>query len=1136
MRPRNILLFSSNFSFKPLIGAVALLVIFASIVVAPAWAGDSQATQPARLLESTGLEILKRPSATPEARPTVKSAVPLGTRRETQAIESKLTAHDNPSPISAVRFIENLGQFDPTVKFQGKIGLQTVWLTSDGIVFDATRPARASKETAILPTSSTNDRKVFPPPLSRRTNSESRIIDRLVFSEDFVGSSSPKPEGKEPQPGTYNYLQSRDIAEWRTNARSYAEVIYRDLWPGIDLRIYAKGSDLEQEFIVKPGGDLTRVHIAYRGINKLNVAKDGSLEVATAFGTLRETKPQLYQKVASTRATVDGRYRLIGEQSYTFEVDSHNTAYALVIDPTILYSTFLGGSMGMRYTHIQEWASGIAVDQAGDAYVAGVTASLDFPTTPGAFQTSPPSGSFITKLNANGSSLVYSTYLGYDASISSIAVDAAGQAYVTGSTGNGHMFPTTPNAYWPTDRLHSCASSDFYVTALSSGGDSLLYSSCFNISDDAGSYIGLGYAPRSIAIDNNGRVYISGGAGAAVPTTSNAYQQSFPGGPSAYVAIFDTKQSGTSSLTYATYLGPTSIQFTALALGIAVDSYGQVYLAGRTSGDFPVTPGAFQTTYPSSGYWSSFVSKINPSATGYQSLIYSTYLGGTRDASTYAIAVDNTGSAYLTGYTLGDFPITPGAFQTSGGNGFVTKLNPGGSGLVYSTYINGVQAGNGMAVTPQGYASIVGTTDNTNLTVTTDAFEPTYSGGYYYSLDAFLTVLNSMGSGLIYSTYLGGEGDDAADTVAIDQAGDVYIAGWTSSPNFPVTAYAFQPILNPGFGGECNGWGCYGADAFVTKFPLGGTFRVLQIVPASGGNSGKFTATIFGSGFQSGASVKLSGGGQADLVADSVTVGSGGLLLMPTFNLQGAATGTRDVVVTNADKSVISLPQAFTIVSGGAPNIQMFKTSTPAVPGRSMTWVITVTNTGTVDSGTLPIVEALEPWFTFLSSNPAPSAIRQAPKPFPPGSDGNYDAFIEWDIPSLPAGQFLNIRYTVALDQAFPVDLMVSGPSCIERANDVCEASFAACALVAVGTCILQPELCIETCRACGFEHILCEEAAGAICTILNKRTTSMLSRKFVPYACGGILLDRGLKTRHFGDLAGHDTYSANLRDSILVH
>ena len=167
---------------------------------------------------------------------------------------------------------------------------------------------------------------------------------------------------------------------------------------------------MEQEFIVQPKGDLSRVQIRYRGIDKLGIAQDGGLEVTTAFGKLRETKPLIYQHISDKRIIIDGSFKLTSRTSYTFEVEPHQAKYALVIDPTLLYSTFLGGSSSNN-----EVVTGIAVDASGNAYIAGSKASTDFPTTPGAFQTSTSTTGggteFITKVNATSSALVYSTYL-----------------------------------------------------------------------------------------------------------------------------------------------------------------------------------------------------------------------------------------------------------------------------------------------------------------------------------------------------------------------------------------------------------------------------------------------------------------------------------------------------------------------------------------------------------------------------------------------------------------------------------------------------------------------------------------------------------------------------------------------------
>lgn len=867
----------------------------------------------------------------------------------------------NPSP-STVVFIENLGQFDPKVKFQAKIGSQTAWLTTGGIVFDATRQAGAGNvlAAALQPSDSPSSADAVLPFALNRAKPESQTIDRLVFSEDFIGAGCCwQVGGRDPQPGVYNYFPSRDAATWRTNVRRYAEVIYRDIWPGVDLRIYGNGSDLEQEFILQPGADLSRVQINYRGIDGLKVAKDGSLEVATAFGTLREMKPRLYQQMASKKVTVAGRYRLINERSYTFQVEAHNPLYALVVDPTLLYSTYLGGSAGNspdNYNH--EIATGIAVDASGNGYVVGTTYSTDFPTTPGAFQVSPPSYSFITKLNATGSTLVYSTYLGQYTGISAIAVDATGQAYVTGSTWGGVAFPTTPNAYWPTTSQQQCASTDLFVTKLSSAGNQLIYSSCFNSNA----------TPSAIAIDSFGKAYIAGSAGYSIPTTPNAYQSYYQNMPSSvFVTAFDTAASGIASLYYSTYLGvPLGLNAPnaqSSASGIAVDSFGKAYVTGYAPFGFPVTPGAFQVSHGACNSWSfvpcidAFVAKLDPAATtGSQSLIYSTYLGGIGGDQGNAIAVDASGEAYVTGtsmYGSNSFPVTPGAFQVTNPNQnvyintFVTKLSAGGSKLIYSTYLDGTDYyawGNGIAVDSLGDAYVAGRTNASDFPVTADAFQTTYSKPVcapspHDCSSAFLTKLNPAGSALIYSSYLGGSSDDGATSVAIDQNGDAYVAGYADSGDFPTTLGVFQPSRD--------GTG----DAFVTKFPLTAlpALSISGIGPASGGNVGPITTHVQGGGFRPGATVELIGG--STVVGSNPLVGSQGRTIDATFALAGAPVGSYSLKVVNPDGTSATLPNAFAVQQGGGPQVSVNIVGRSVIHGGlPQYWQIVVSNAGNVDS------------------------------------------------------------------------------------------------------------------------------------------------------------------------------------------
>jgi hypothetical protein len=650
-----------------------------------------------------------------------------------------------------------------------------------------------------------------------------------------------------------------------------------------------------------------------------------------------------------------------------------------VVDPTVLYSTYLGGTAGdtIPGTFGSQLATGIAVDSSGNAYIVGNTIAIDFPTTSGSFQPSAPSGTFITKVNATGSALVYSTYLGSHASTTAIAIDSSGQAYVTGTTDATYWsqsFPTTANAYGPT-----CSLRDFYVSKLNAAGNSLLYSSCFDIGI-AGQAIDYGYYPHAITVDSSGRVYVAGGAFEGVPTTPTAYQASFPGGGSAYLAIFDTTAAGAASLAYATFLGPSNANENAIAYGVAVDSFGKVYLTGRTLNGFPVTPGAFQTVH-SSAPSDAFVAKLDPSIAGNASLLYSTYIGAAPACTsgcpgTYAtaVAVDGSGSAYVTGWTDSPhFPTTPGAFQSPcpGSSAFVSKVSAGGSQLVYSTCVAGnAYAGStpgGIAIDSLGNAYIAGAFAASALStfpVTPNAFQKSFSKLSGGGSEAFVAELNATGSGLIYSSYLGGNKDDQATSIAIDQTGDAYVAGLTTSTNFPVTPTAFQKALRLG------GYSIPQA-AFVTKFPLGGvqTLSISSLSPGSGGNSGTVTVSIQGGGFHTGASVSLVGG--STITANAPVVGTEGRTISAPFELAGASVGLYAIRVTNPDGSTVSLPNAFTVSSGGSSTIDLSLTGL-AVNHHSDTSVVletTISNTGTVDGTGGLLVLPLNDGFTLTSGD-----------------------------------------------------------------------------------------------------------------------------------------------------------------------
>lgn len=390
---------------------------------------------------------------------------------------------------STIAFIENRGQFDARMRFQVRTKGRTLWLTRDGLVFDTFR------------TKIGESLKKSTGPFPLRTSADD--MDRLVFREDFLGArGESEVDPEELLPGTYNYFKGTDSAQWKTHVRAYRGVRYREVWKGIDVRIYGKGTDVEQEFVVHAGADLKQLQVAYEGITGLSVAESGELLIHTAFGDLHESRPSIFQEIGGHRVAVGGRFVITGQNAFTFDVSEYRPEYALVIDPTLLYSTFVGGSA-------QDQSSGVAVDSAGSAYITGLTTSSDFPTTVGAFRTSFPGGQdvFITKLGPLGNKLIYSTYLSQGLG-TGIAVDSTGSAYVTGRMAFGG-FPTTSTA------VQAACGGGAFFSKLTPNGDGLVYSTClggvYNFED------GLGDSGFGIATGPSGYAYIVGSTEGAVP-------------------------------------------------------------------------------------------------------------------------------------------------------------------------------------------------------------------------------------------------------------------------------------------------------------------------------------------------------------------------------------------------------------------------------------------------------------------------------------------------------------------------------------------------------------------------------------------------------------------------------------------
>ena len=734
-------------------------------------------------------------------------------------------------------FEANRGQTDSQVKFLSRGRGYTVFLTSTEAVLALKKPeARSQKSQARrqLPFVSGQLQKaarlrpaLVAPSLSGAysgsaggtvvpTDNGQRTAGAVLRMELVGANPSPRVRPLAQLPGKSNYLIGNDPKKWRTNVPNYAEVEYRDIYSGVDLVYYGNQGQLEYDFVVAPGADPSQIAldvgarlVPAQGRPEgapLHYDRNGDLLVGTPGGEVVFHKPVVYQRTTDNgqRKAVDGRYVLKGDREVTFEVASYDRSKPLVIDPVLKYSTYLGGSgddLGSP-----SGVQGIAVDPEGNAYIIGATDSTDFPATPGVFQTKLAGGSgvfgcfngipadaFVTKLNKSGDAIVYSTYLGGsdDDCGEGIAVDPSGNAYVAGET-LSNDFPITKGAFQPACASCSGGTVDTFAAKLSRDGSTLIYST----------YIGGDNADLfpMVALDRFGNLYIQGSTFSTdYPTTQGAFQTACLACPTGGVDTYVTKVNPTgTALVYSTYLGGSV--FDICGAEIAVDSGGDAYVNGFTcSPDFP-THNSLQAY---AGGCDGFLTKLNPTGSA---PVYSTYLGGSNFDSINGTAIDSTGNAYVSGQTFSsDLPTTPGAFQTNfvGGNNcpfppcgdaFAAKINAAGTALVYATYLGGTgdDVGFGMAVDHHGNAYVAGFTTSTDFP-TLNAFQRANAGGY----DIFVTELNPAGRALIYSTYLGGSGDEMIGGIAFDpQRLNLYVEGHTTSSDFPAVNAA-----QPQFGG-----------------------------------------------------------------------------------------------------------------------------------------------------------------------------------------------------------------------------------------------------------------------------------------------------------------------------------------------
>jgi hypothetical protein len=683
-------------------------------------------------------------------------------------------------------FEVNQGQADQSVRFLARGRGYTILLKPSEAALALESPGQGAR---------------FPEKAKGQPTPSIRVLRMRIEGADLSAPAT----GLHRLPGISNYFIGNDPSHWHTNIPTYKEVQFEHIRPGVNLVYYGDQSQLEYDFVLSAGVNPQSLGLSFEGSDAA-IDPQGDLVFTWADGQATFHRPVAYQGDKSSPAKkhfLAASYVLKGHNRVGFAVPDYDPQEPLVIDPSLYYSTYLGGNGG-------DTGNAIALDSINCAYVTGSTTSTNFPTSgsPAPYQKNYglDTDAFVTKLRYDGEAIIYSTYLGgnnYDVG-NGIALDPSDDVYVVGSTASAD-FPTTASVFQPT----LAGSTNAFVAKLDPSGTTLLYSSFLGGSD-----VDYGLA---IAVDLYGNAFVTGSTQSTDFPTVNPIQSGNNGNGDAFVAEIDPSLPQNQQLVYSTYLGGSSADS---GQGIAVDVGDNAYVVGFTfSTNFP-TYNPYQAA--NAGSVNAFITKLSAGGT---SFVFSTYLGGVGDDRAWAVALDSDDNIYVTGSALtacspasstttmcnptSTFPTTAGAFQNSAtkqspgySDVFVSKLNFLGSALVYSTLLGGslTDSAAGIAVDTSGNAYVTGYTQSPDFP-TADAVQASYTGGTCGPnpcQDAFVTEVNALGTSLVYSTYLGGSSGNVGSGIALgtnpSNSSDIEAAvvGTTFSSNFPAIALAYQ--------------------------------------------------------------------------------------------------------------------------------------------------------------------------------------------------------------------------------------------------------------------------------------------------------------------------------------------------------
>lgn len=580
-----------------------------------------------------------------------------------------------------------------------------------------------------------------------------------------------------------NYLVGDDPARWHTGVKNFERVQYREVWPGIDMVLYGNQHKLEYDFVVAPGTDPDQIAMEFKGVDQIRVGKTNELILLLPNGSeLRQSAPFIYQEIDGVRQIVEGDFAVL-ENRIRFEVGDYDPSLPLIIDPYLSYATFIGQNGN-------DFVNGVTADDTGNMFLVG-SSNGSFPITPGVYRTSPYGSSdvFVTKMNGNGTGLVYSTYLGggsADYATGAVA-DASGNLVIAGATDSTN-FAVTAGAY----DTSANGGRDAFVAKLNASGTGLIFSTYLGGS-------GLDEAP-ALALDGSGNVYLTASTESSnFPTTVGAYDRTFGGNSDAYAVKLNSIGTG---MVYGTFIGGSGWESSG---DIAVDSSGNAYIVGGAGASdvMPTTAGAYDTSR--NGDTDAYLIKLNSAGSG---LIYGTFLGGTRFDGIHSVIVDASGNAIVAGQTVStDFPTTAGAYDRthnspdgSTSDAFIAKFNSSGNGLLFSTFLGGndQEQSLNLDTDESGNLYVIGESYSSNLPVTPGAIDTSYNSG----IDIFAFKLNSTGTSVLYGTYFGGSAYEYLGDARVDRHGVVYLGGNIQEAGFPATAFAYDNSWS----GTVDGW------------------------------------------------------------------------------------------------------------------------------------------------------------------------------------------------------------------------------------------------------------------------------------------------------------------------------------------